>query len=377
MPTARERPRRLALPLVVAATIYACNVYTEDLLGDAEEPPLASGGTDTGGAPASGGRTGGQQSTGGKAGDDSGGRASGGEPGTGSAGSGGGGGKNTGGAPTGGASGGMAGASATGGARTGGDNPGGVPGGGADTGGAMPGGAGSAGGAPTGGVGTGGAPTGGAPTGGVGTGGLPPGFTAIDMLDEVNNTIELSDGEGLWYTFHDNTAAGVISPDTQRTTDDLLPVTLPAPRDGSLLAVHVTADTGFTSWGSGVGFNLNAPSEDVRLKYDVSRFSGVVFWARAGTGTASLRFKVVTADITPNDESGGECATDCGDTYGAVIDLTTTWVEYTIRFADLAQEGWGAPPPAGFDPTGVLAIHLHAGAGVAFDIWLDDLRFYE
>ncbi len=377
MPTARERPRRLALPLVVAATIYACNVYTEDLLGDAEEPPLASGGTDTGGAPASGGRTGGQQSTGGKAGDDSGGRASGGEPGTGSAGSGGGGGKNTGGAPTGGASGGMAGASATGGARTGGDNPGGVPGGGADTGGAMPGGAGSAGGAPTGGVGTGGAPTGGAPTGGVGTGGLPPGFTAIDMLDEVNNTIELSDGEGLWYTFHDNTAAGVISPDTQRTTDDLLPVTLPDPRDGSLLGVHVTADTGFTSWGSGVGFNLKAPSEDVRLKYDVSRFSGIVFWARAGTGTASLRFKVVTADITPNDEPGGECTTNCSDAYNAVINLTTTWVEYTIRFADLAQEGWGATPPGGFDPTGVLAIQLHAAAGVGFNIWMDDVRFFD
>jgi hypothetical protein len=48
-----------------------------------------------------------------------------------------------------------------------------------------------------------------------------------------------------------------------------------------------------------------------------------------------------------------------------------------VPFSGLTQQGWGYPRPAGFDPTAVLAVQLHVDAGVAFDLWLDDVRFYE
>jgi hypothetical protein len=206
----------------------------------------------------------------------------------------------------------------------------------------------------------------------VSTGGLPT-FTVIDTLDEANNAIELQDGEGLWYVFHDGSTDGVITPNTGEL---VIPVTLPTPRDTSLLGVHVTANDLFTSWGAGVGFNLNAPNPDTRRKYDVSSQTGIVFWARAHTGTVTLRLKVVTADITADTESGGECTADCSDAFGYVIELTDAWQEYSVPFSDLTQQGWGYSPAGGFDPTGVLTVQLHADPRIAFDIWLDDVGFF-
>jgi hypothetical protein len=377
---------RIALPLVIAVGAHACNIYTEELFGQPSPPESQSGGTGAGGAAETGGTTGGNWTTGGVATGGmpsgsagvapTGGAANGGEPATGgiadSGGTGGssltGGTSGSGGLSAGGASG-EGGVLASGGAPTGGNDPGGA--GGVATGGA------ATGGAPTGGAPTGGAPTGGAPTGGMGTGGLPPGITAIDMLDVENHTIELSDGAGEWYVFHDGSTDGVVAPDTPRTTDDLVPVPLPSPRDESLLGVHVVANDLFTSWGAGLGFNLNSPDGTARLKYDVSPYTGIVFWGRSGSGSVTVRLKVITADIAPDTESGGECATNCNDAFGTPIALTTEWQQYPIAFADLAQQGWGTVPPGGFDPTGVLAVQLHADAGVAFDIWLDDVCFYE
>jgi hypothetical protein len=197
------------------------------------------------------------------------------------------------------------------------------------------------------------------------------------MLDVENNSIELQDGQGLWYTFHDGSADGVITPDTPRTTEEVIPVTLPVPRAGNVLGVHVVADDGFAQWGGGVGFNLNSPDPDIRLPYDVSPYTGIVFWGRAGSGSVPLRVKLVTADIAPTTDPGGECTADCNDAFGYAITLTTGWEEFEVPFSALEQQGWGAVPPGGFDPTGVLTVQLHVDASTAFDIWLDDVRFYE
>lgn len=319
---------------------------------------LATGGDDSGGLATGGASSGGAEASGGTAGIAA--VAAGAAPLAGAPN----GGAAAGGPPDGGAAG-----SAT---PTGGEGTGGAPSGGQQTGGV------STGGEATGGAPTGGQASGGAPSGGAETGGLPAGITVIDLLDDANNTIELSNGEGLWYVFHDGSADGVITPDTPRdTTARVVPVSLPAARDGSLLGVHVVADDGFAAWGAGVGFNLNSPDSSTRLPYDVSPYAGIVLWARSGTGTVTLRLKLVTADIAPDTEPGGECAENCSDAFGTALDLTEAWREYSVPFSALTQQGWGNVPPAGFDPTSVLAVQLHADAGVAFDLWLDDVRFYE
>jgi hypothetical protein len=194
-------------------------------------------------------------------------------------------------------------------------------------------------------------------------------------LDAPNNSIELADGDGYWYTFHDG--GGVISPDTQDGSDELIATDLPAERDGSLLGVHVVADDGFTDWGAGLGFDFDAPSPTVKNRYDVSRYTSLKFWARADAGTFDMRLNVLTADIVSSGNPGGECSSRCDDAYGVVITLTTTWKEYTIDLAapPLVQGGWGASIP--FDPTAALSIQWQAAVGVAFNIWIDDVRFYK
>lgn len=288
-------------------------------------------------------------------------------------------------APTGGVSG-------SGGVPIGGATGGFTPTGGVSTGGASP----TGGVGPTGGDGTGGggAPTGGvpptggvAPTGGAGTGGGPatggagPGtFVTIDALEELNDTIELSDGQGYWYTYHDDSASGTIAPDTQRNAaHQVAPTALATARADSTLAVHVTANNLFTVWGSGVGFDLN--NKNV---YDLSGYTGIVFWARA-EAAVTMRLKVLTAEIVLNTEPGGECvqpasptpAQQCGNAYGYRVNLTTAWQEFRIPFASLTQEsGWGQVPPAGFNPESALSVQLQAAKNVAWDVWLDDIRFY-
>ncbi|GEM_PF-1749400 len=437
----RRAQLQLALLLLLPGAVAACDVYTPELLRGSGRIPAESGGTGDGpeavGGTPGGGSSGGLGGVGtGGAPDGSGGVVpSGGDPSGGA--SGGMGSESTGGLGTGGslastggatgetATGGIGGSSSdSGGLSTGGDSAGGDLGGGmeigggeaggatgaagtaplagapsggatagdppdggtagspAPTGGALTGGA-PSGGQGTGGTGSGGEATGGAPSGGVtsggtGTGGLPAGITVIDLLDEANNAIELWNGGGLWYVFHDGSADGVITPDTPRdTTARVTPVALPAARDGSLLGVHVVANDGFVAWGAGVGFNLNSPDPSTRLPYDVSPYAGLVLWARVGTGTVTLRLKLVTADIAPDTEPGGECVEDCNDAFGAVLELTEAWQELSVPFSGLTQQGWGYAPPAGFDPTAVLAVQLHVDAGVAFDLWLDDVRFYE
>ncbi len=102
-----------------------------------------------------------------------------------------------------------------------------------------------------------------------------------------------------------------------------------------------------------------------------------MLWARAGTGTVTLRLKLVTADNAPDTEPGGECVENCNDAFGTVLELGETWQEYSVPFSGLTQQGWGHVPPAGFDPTAVLTVQLHVDADVAFDLWVDDVRFYE
>ncbi len=342
--------------LGAAGLVPSCNVYTEELLQGTDVKESGTGGArnpETGGSPPTGGApTGGTRETGGSPGA--------GAPPTGgkAAGSGGGGSTSV---PTGGAE-------ASGGAATGGESltTGGAP---SETGGAP---TGSAGDAPAGGAAAGGASDGGTTGGAIVVG---PGYTVIDLVDAANNSIELADGEGYWYTLHDD-MGGTISPDTQDGSEELVATDLPEARGTSLLGMHVVADSGFDDWGAGLGFDLDSPNSNTKNKYDVSRYSSLVFWARSGNGTFDMRVNIQTAEVVDDGKPGGECAADCDDAYGVDITLEETWQEYTVPLTapPLAQGGWGASPD--FEPRSVLSVQFQAKAGVAFDIWLDDVQFF-
>jgi len=136
-------------------------------------------------------------------------------------------------------------------------------------------------------------------------------------------------------------------------------------------AGHFTGN-GFSDWGANWTAVLqNTTVDDNAVGYDASAYSGLSFWAAVGgknAGPVSVPVGVTTLDVA---WIGGVCTT-CMDYYRTLVWLTPTWQRLLIRFADLAQNGTGAP---------LVPLRLDQMVGFIvwpdqdFDVWFDDLRF--
>ena len=197
-------------------------------------------------------------------------------------------------------------------------------------------------------------------------GGVPtPPADMIDNLESGNGTIISQQGRvGSWFSYNDETPSGKQSPEMGT------PFTPSALGYASSLAAN-TQGGGFTSWGAGMGFDLNNAGIDAttRQPYDLSGHTGITFWAK---GDVTMRFMVATVDTLDADE-GGVCSDVCDDRHGVAIPLTAVWTEHAVDFGELAQEGWGTPAP--FDPTLSLAVQFQTAA-IDHDIWIDDVSLY-
>lgn len=206
--------------------------------------------------------------------------------------------------------------------------------------------------------------------GSAGTGGLPLG-DLIDGFEDEDITLEQNGGRGgVWYLFDDATvgSAGpaplVCSPLSG------------APQALGGYAMHVTA-TGFTSWGSGLGVDFRAGKK----VYDASKYSGIRFWAKVGTGK-NTRHRLQLADAT-TDKAGGKCnpavnapdGAKCDDHFGINETFTTTWTQYVVKFSDLTQIGWGNAAPA-LDKSALYGLQVTAKPKLEVDLWLDQIEFF-
>lgn len=218
----------------------------------------------------------------------------------------------------------------------------------------------------------------------VGCGDPPPG--ALDYLDDMEDgdaRILGRDGRvGQWYTFHDATE-GTLNPE-QGTTPAMEPIA--GQRCGtSAKAMRVTG-SGFSDFGAGFGFALRYGPGDagasMELPYDASRFRGVTFWGRIGeTSIGTVRVSIGDKWSRPD---GGVCTTTpasgptaCYDTFGAPFTLTTTWQRFSIDFGQLQQRAFGLPRPA-LDTSQVMNLEIAIPpAAPVFDIWIDDVAFYQ
>ena len=141
---------------------------------------------------------------------------------------------------------------------------------------------------------------------------------------------------------------------------------------GSSHALHYSG-SGFTDWGSGVGFNFVVPSGSA-VAYDASMYDGIRFWARAEAGSSTaLRVILPNAQTHPD---GGICGAGCWDAFGVDFTITTSWAEYTIPFSAVAQQGWGFDPGA-FDPSVLYNLETRHNANLSYNIWLDNFTFYK
>jgi hypothetical protein len=182
-----------------------------------------------------------------------------------------------------------------------------------------------------------------------------------DMEDGDGKVSALGGRGGDWFTYHDATAGTQMpaqgGPVTPEASD----------RANSTKAMH-TSGSGFSDWGAGLGVALS-----LSCPYDGSAYAGIAFYAK---GAGPLTIKVKTAATSPVAE-GGSCAATCYDHFKKDIVLTSSWSRYEIKWADLAQGGWGTP--ATFAPAALIGVNFEIvtspGMPVSFDFWVDDLTF--
>lgn len=326
-PTLVRSSRRLALLFALGLTA-ACSVYTSELVETTTG--ITNGGSETSGGKQNG-AAGNSSSLGGKVAV---------EP-----------------------SGGEGGDDANGGKA--GETSGGTDSGTGGTAGTDPGVAGTAGTGGTTGT-TGGTSPGGAGTGGTGTvtAGLLDGFEDEDL------TLEQVDGRGgVWYLVGDGTT-GTVAPSPLVCTPNS-----GAPVDLGGYAMHITA-TGFTGSGSLLGADLR----NKKLVYNATKFTGIRFWAKVGTGK-NTKHRVQISDST-TDAAGAKCvpastvATEkCDDHFGMNMTFTTAWAQYTIPFAEMEQLGWGKPAAA-ITKTALYGFQVTAKPKMDVDLWLDQIEFF-
>lgn len=202
--------------------------------------------------------------------------------------------------------------------------------------------------------------------------GQPAGGPLIDDMEDGNGSIAADDGRvGAWYTYNDATATGTQTPAVKMP---FMMTELPEPRDTSKYAAN-SKGSGFTVWGAGFGFDLNN-SGTTKSAYDASKYTGITFWAKVGTGsTTTVRFNIGDKNTTPE---GGVCMpATCSDDFGQSLTLTESWQQFTIKFADMKAENWSKQNLAAIDKSALYAVHFQAGPMTTFDIWVDDISFVE
>lgn len=179
-----------------------------------------------------------------------------------------------------------------------------------------------------------------------------------DMEDADASTL---DGFGGWYVFDDE------DPLSTDTLSDLANPVAPGGPGRSRFAARI-AGSGFIRY-AGMGVTLGCAR-------DAGAFEGYRFAVKAG-GPRSFDTKVPTA-ATVQAANGGACTADCEDHFSTPTDPSLTlsdggWHECSIRFCDLAQQGYGAP--VAFDVGTVMGMEFIAQADdQPFDITVDNVE---
>jgi hypothetical protein len=186
-----------------------------------------------------------------------------------------------------------------------------------------------------------------------------PTLRVIDDFEDADDFILEHDGRvGRWTAFNDGTG-------TQSPPAGVGNFASSTPGRDSGYAARTTG-SGFTSWGAGIGFDLNNDGSGKQV-YDASGYVGVSFWARAAAPVV-VRFNVSDVNTDPD---GGVC-TGCFDHFGIDIALTTEWHKYLVVWSLLGQQGWGSPQTA-LDTAQLYGMQLQFGPNQSFDLWVDDV----
>jgi hypothetical protein len=197
----------------------------------------------------------------------------------------------------------------------------------------------------------------------------------IDDFEDGDLDISFVGGRsGHWYNYDDMTDGTnhitdvTLDPSTERHTTAV---------GDSKMAMRVQA-TGYTRWGSGYSADLASGAV-----YDVSAYTGVVFWAKNLTDVP-VSIKVGLPDVN-NDPRGGRCdasaeapvETACYDDFAWNVTLLPgDWKIHLLPFWSARQGGYGLKVPTGLAMHEVYSFAVGENFGSTYDYYLDDIGFY-
>ena len=198
----------------------------------------------------------------------------------------------------------------------------------------------------------------------------------IDDLEDGNGQLGAIDNRIGYWDFSRDASSGTTTP--AANTNAIVPEDGGA--NGTAKALHVSGQ-GLTGWGAGL-----APLLNNGCSYDASEYGGIAFYAKGTasgvTGPNKILVMVGMPEFIPA-ENGGTCTdtTRCFSRHRATIDLTGEWKQYKVAWADL-KPGWITDVM--FDASRIRDLNFSVdagstgadgGAGVDFDIWIDELEF--
>jgi hypothetical protein len=197
----------------------------------------------------------------------------------------------------------------------------------------------------------------------------------IDDLEDGNGSLPaIATRNGSWWISTDMTAGTIEPPpDASPPAERIL-----GGRCDSEYAMRVTG-SGFTEWGAvlSLGFRYTTAIESI----DASSYRGVRFWAKVGENhTSATRVQFQDSSTQPE---GGKCNPDstgtdqCYDGFGTTLTtINDEWQEFQLEFSTLTQREFGFGADA-LDPATLYDIEWNFDPNATFDLWIDDLWFYE
>jgi hypothetical protein len=198
----------------------------------------------------------------------------------------------------------------------------------------------------------------------------------IDDMEDGNGLIAaVGSRNGSWWVSSDGSVDGTIEPpaDAAPSAERIL-----GGHCESEYAMRVTGQ-GFTEWGAvlSIGFRYVSAQEPI----DGSDFAGIQFWARAGElHTSPVRVQLQDSTTFPEgglcDPESGSSA-ECYDGWGTELTgLSERWKLFKIPFSRVGQRGYGLQGEE-LDVENLYAIDWSLASNSIFDLWVDDVWFYE
>ena len=151
-----------------------------------------------------------------------------------------------------------------------------------------------------------------------------------------------------------------------------------------------TSATSYTDWGWEEGLGLDSPSATEAHGTNASAKSGITFWAK-GDSARSVVVELGTVCTIPATRPGGACvpttapAAQCDIGFAKTIQLTTSWQQFSIAWADFVQPSWAGYTKCSDMPSAILTINFKndsSGSGTSGwagqlngSIYIDDLAF--